>query len=79
MRLVVEDQGSGISPADLERIFERFEQVIGPGQQRGLGLGLFIVKQIVEAHGGTIRAESRLGHGSRFIVEMPLGIKREKD
>lgn len=76
--LTVKDQGPGISKADLERIFDRFEQVIGPGQQRGLGLGLFIVKQIVEAHGGTIRAESAIGHGATFIVEMPLNISSAK-
>jgi len=77
--LTVSDQGPGISPTDLERIFERFEQVIGPGQQqRGLGLGLFIVKQIVEAHGGTIRAESTLGLGTTFILEMPLVVPSEK-
>ena len=70
-RLVVRDHGIGIAAADLPRIFERFER----GAARhvgGFGLGLWIVRQVVDALGGTIAVESRLGSGSVFIVELPL-------
>jgi signal transduction histidine kinase len=68
----VTDNGPGI-PADLlEAVFARFWQV-GANDQRGLGLGLYIAKGIVEAHGGRIWAESRFGHGSSFHFTLPLG------
>jgi signal transduction histidine kinase len=70
-RLVVRDHGIGIDASDLPRIFERFER----GASRhvgGFGLGLWIVRQVVDALGGTIAVESRLGFGSVFIVEIPL-------
>jgi signal transduction histidine kinase len=54
----------------LESIFERFWQV-GKNDRRGLGLGLYISRCIVEAHGGTIKAESTLGEGSRFTFTLP--------
>jgi PAS domain S-box-containing protein len=69
--ITVADQGSGISPADQEKIFERFERVRSETGVSGLGLGLYIVRQIVQAHGGQIRVESELGQGSRFIMELP--------
>ncbi len=65
------DRGMGIAPEDHERIFERFERVVNPSEVSGLGLGLFIARQIVRAHGGDVRVESQLGHGSNFIVEIP--------
>lgn len=68
----VEDQGAGISPADQRRIFERFERVKDRDNVGGLGLGLYISRQIVEAHGGTISVESKPGVGSRFWVTLPL-------
>ena len=72
VRLTVEDQGLGI-PAEMQsRIFERFERVASGTSISGLGLGLYIVKQIVEAHGGTIRVASEPGMGARFTVELPL-------
>jgi signal transduction histidine kinase len=69
-RLTVRDHGIGIAPADLDRIFERFERAVSV-DYGGLGLGLFISRQIVLSHGGTIRVESQLGAGSTFIVELP--------
>ncbi len=66
--LSVTDTGSGIAAEDLPFIFERFYR----GAKGGLGLGLTIVRELVEAHGGTVRAESTPGKGSRFIVTLPL-------
>jgi PAS domain S-box-containing protein len=69
--LTVRDHGVGIAPEDVERIFDRFEQAPTARVLGGLGLGLYIARQIVEAHGGTIRVESQLGAGSTFTVELP--------
>jgi PAS domain S-box-containing protein len=70
-RLVVRDHGIGIPPEDTERVFRQFERTDSAQRYSGLGLGLYIVRQIVEAHGGTIRVESRLGEGSKFTVKLP--------
>jgi PAS domain S-box-containing protein len=69
--LVVRDHGIGIDPADQPQIFERFERAVSSRNYGGLGLGLYIVKRIVEAHGGTIRVDSRAGQGATFSVELP--------
>jgi signal transduction histidine kinase len=69
----VRDTGSGIAPEHLPRIFERFYRV-DPGRSRehgGTGLGLSIVKHLVEAHGGTVRAESTVGVGTTISVHFP--------
>ncbi len=73
IRVEVEDQGIGIAPDKVERIFERFYQVDGSSTRRygGVGLGLAICKEIVDAHGGKIWAESAPGRGSRFIFTLP--------
>ena len=70
----VEDSGIGIPPQDLGRIFEEFYRTpqakeVAP---RGTGLGLPLVKQILEAHGGSITVESELGRGSRFVFRLPI-------
>jgi len=70
-RLVVRDRGIGIAPACQGRIFERFERAAPAEHYGGLGLGLYISRRIVEAHGGSIRVESLPGAGSTFIVEVP--------
>jgi signal transduction histidine kinase/putative methionine-R-sulfoxide reductase with GAF domain len=69
----VADTGIGIAPEHLHRIFERFYQVNGTTTRRfgGLGLGLALVWEIVEAHGGSVRASSRPGEGSTFTVAIP--------
>jgi two-component system sensor histidine kinase ChvG len=87
VEIVVDDDGPGIPPHALERIFERFytdRPEAGFGQNSGLGLS--ISRQIVEAHGGTVRAENRLGSfdksgererlGARFVVRLPAAVGR---
>lgn len=68
----VSDKGPGISEADQKRIFDRFERVTNVNSQTGLGLGLYIVNQIVNAHGGSIRVQSTQGQGSTFIISLPI-------
>jgi signal transduction histidine kinase len=69
----VEDQGSGIAPADLERIFEKFYRAARPenADVPGTGLGLPMVREIAELHGGTISAKSEPGVGSVFTLALP--------
>jgi PAS domain S-box-containing protein len=73
-RLYVSDEGIGIPPGEQERIFERFHRVDNrlARQAPGTGLGLFLVKAVVEAHGGRVGVESSPGQGSLFWVELPL-------
>jgi len=70
-KLVVRDQGVGVAPEDQERLFDRFERVRLDRSVTGYGVGLWIVRRVVEAHGGSISVESRLGEGSSFIVQLP--------
>jgi signal transduction histidine kinase len=74
-RVVVEDEGIGIAEQDLDHIWERFYQAQGPGHQTGsqigLGLGLFIARNIVESHGGTVGVQSAPGKGSTFWFRLP--------
>jgi signal transduction histidine kinase len=70
-RFTVVDHGIGIAPADQARIFERFERAVSDRHYGGLGLGLWISRQIVEALGGTIVVESAAGAGSTFVVTLP--------
>jgi signal transduction histidine kinase len=70
--LVVRDHGIGIAPDDQRRIFERFERAVPRKHYGGLGLGLWIVRNLVEAHGGEISVSSEPGRGSRFEVTLPL-------
>ncbi len=69
----VRDPGVGISERDLDRVFDRFYRVDGTLSRRtqGTGLGLFLAKAIVEAHGGTMRVESKPGEGSTFYFTLP--------
>jgi signal transduction histidine kinase len=67
----VVDQGAGIAPDDQARVFERFARVGEGGRGAGLGLGLYIARQLVEAHGGAIAVESVPGEGATFSVSLP--------
>ena len=71
VRISVTDRGIGIARDDLTRIFGRFERAVSLRHYGGLGLGLFIARQFVEAHGGTIVAESEPGAGSTFTAVLP--------
>jgi two-component system, OmpR family, phosphate regulon sensor histidine kinase PhoR len=73
VRIEVSDTGTGIDPADLPRIFERFYIADRARSGRGTGLGLAIVKHVVRAHGGSVDVESALGRGSTFAIELPVG------
>lgn len=70
--LTVRDRGIGISEEDQARIFERFARAVSVKHFGGFGLGLYICREIVRAHAGAIRVESRLGEGATFVIELPL-------
>ena len=78
--ILVEDTGIGIPRESLDKIFERFQQVQGEDKRKsqGLGLGLSIVKELVELHGGSVSVQSELEKGSQFTVTLPKG-NREYD
>jgi signal transduction histidine kinase len=69
----VRDQGPGIAPGDLDRVFLRYERGLHADKSYlpGLGLGLYVARQIMDAHGGGIRVESELGKGATFVVQLP--------
>lgn len=74
----VRDHGIGIGESDRNRIFDRFERLVSDQNYGGFGLGLWIVRQIVERHHGTIHVESSPGRGSLFTVRLPLGYKEQE-
>ncbi len=71
-RLIVRDEGIGVAPEVLPRIFGRFERGVSDRQYGGLGLGLYISRELVRAMDGAVRVHSRLGEGATFTVELPL-------
>jgi signal transduction histidine kinase len=71
VELRIRDRGIGISQHDQARIFGRFERGVPAKNYGGLGLGLYIVQEIVAAHGGEIQVDSRVGEGSTFSVRLP--------
>ena len=76
--IIVEDKGPGIPESSIRQIFDKFNRGVGKlaSEVSGSGLGLTIVKHIVDSHGGRIDVESRLGEGSRFTLKLPF--KREQ-
>ena len=73
MDISVEDTGAGIPPESLDEIFDRFHQVHRREKvnSEGIGIGLAIVRSLVELHGGNVTVHSELGKGSRFTVALP--------
>jgi signal transduction histidine kinase len=70
--LCVRDEGIGMTAEDQEKLFQQFERGANVGKIKGSGLGLCIVKHIVDLHGGTISVESAIGKGTTFIVTLPF-------
>ena len=66
------DQGVGIPPEDIPHLFQRYYRAQTARKAEGLGLGLYITRLIVEAHGGRIWVESEVGKGSTFSFSLPL-------
>jgi two-component system OmpR family sensor kinase len=77
--LVVQDTGTGIQAADMQRIFERFASGQHAVGRRGTGLGLPLVRAVTEGHGGQVRAHSSPGLGSRFELHLPMGASLSRD
>jgi len=73
VRILVDDEGSGVAPADRERIWQPFVRVVGDGSAVGSGLGLAVVRELVAGHGGRCRVERSPAGGARVIVELPGG------
>lgn len=71
VRIDVRDRGKGIAPSDLERIFEPYERGARNGEPKGLGLGLYISRQLAISHGGELRVTSQPGEGSVFSLVLP--------
>jgi signal transduction histidine kinase len=78
-RLTIRDEGIGIPAEDVARIFGRFERAVPSRHYGGLGLGLYIARELVEVHGGRIAVESKPGAGSTFTVMLPLQQSSERD
>ena len=78
VRLTVRDDGPGIPVEHQERIFEQFERATDSENLPGMGLGLWLVRRIVTAHGGTTSVDSTPGHGAAFTVVLPTGDRSEQ-
>jgi two-component system OmpR family sensor kinase len=75
VRLAVRDHGLGIPVADRDRLFNRFYQAHSQGHRGGMGLGLYISRQIVQLHQGQLRAEFPPSGGTCFVVDLPTGVE----
>ena len=74
VRVDVRDQGRGITPEDAERIFEPYERLARNGEPKGLGLGLYISRQLAQSHGGSLSVASEPGQGSTFSLTLPVNL-----
>ena len=81
LKISVQDHGIGVPADKLQRIFSKFERVDNSNTRRtgGTGIGLFLVKHLVEQHGGKVWLESTLGEGSTFFIELPFSAKEEDE
>jgi signal transduction histidine kinase len=70
--ITFQDHGPGISKGDRERVFAQFERLVSPNEVSGMGLGLYICKEIVESHGGSITVEENETKGACFVMKLPL-------
>ena len=75
-QVVVRDHGAGVAAKDIRTIFEAYTRLGHPHRAPGLGLGLYVAREIVSAHGGEIEATSRVGKGTSMIVRLPLARRR---
>ena len=78
MILSVKDNGIGIPQNDLTKLFKRFSQGTSQKRSAGTGLGLYLSRQIIEAHNGKIWAESQVSKGSVFSVMIPKSLKKKQ-
>ena len=77
VELSVKDTGTGIEPEEMERLFQRFHRVRSVARSyEGTGIGLALVKELTELHGGEVSVRSTLGEGSEFTVRIPFGAAR---
>jgi signal transduction histidine kinase len=73
--IIVSDEGIGIHPEKVGKVFGRFQRATTSHNYQGLGVGLYITHQIITAHGGKIKVESTLGSGTEFTITLPLQTK----
>jgi signal transduction histidine kinase len=79
LQIMVKDEGIGVPPEHRERIFDRFYQAHGERRFGGMGLGLYISRQIVELHGGVLEAEHPREGGTWVVLRLPLGLPPDAD
>ncbi len=79
VRIAVKDQGRGIAPEHVPHLFEKFYRADSSRKAEGIGLGLYITRLMVEAHGGRIWVESEVGKGSTFSFTLPIAPEREHE
>ncbi len=81
VRVSVADTGIGIAPEDIARMFDKYEQARSRAthSEKGTGLGLYITKQLVELHGGTITVDSKVGEGSTFTFTLPVAEAKPRE
>jgi signal transduction histidine kinase len=70
--IAIEDQGIGMTPEQLERVFEKFYRANPSGSIPGTGLGMAIIKSIIEQHGGSIMLDSEYGNGTKVMLYLPV-------
>jgi signal transduction histidine kinase len=71
-QIEIRDHGRGVCPKDQKRIFMAFERAVSENEVSGLGIGLYVVDEIIRAHGGDVSMASELGNGSSFTIRLPL-------